>query len=124
MANLCHAVTLALTQGRSGGAYAITDQDEKTFRAFTSGLLATQSVRAPWLSVPRWMGRLSAAGMEALWRLLRLTGAPPLTRNVLALIGNELSFDDALARAELGYTARVTYAEGVRELAEINVSLA
>jgi hypothetical protein len=54
--------------------------------------------------------------MESAWKLLYLTGAPPLTRMVVELFGREVTVSDAKARRELGYRGAVSHAAGLAEM--------
>ncbi|GAA6618121.1 hypothetical protein [Scytonema sp. NUACC26] len=45
--------------------------------------------------------------------------APPITRKMVRLIGQELIFSDRKARSELGYTSIVTRDLGLEELAKL-----
>jgi hypothetical protein len=54
--------------------------------------------------------------------MLRLRGEPPLSRSVVALIGQECTVVDAKARRELGYRAHVSMPEGMAGLREESTS--
>lgn len=53
---------------------------------------------------------------EALWRVLPLRGEPPMTRFVAAELAKDHWFDLTAARRDLGYTPRISMAEGTAEL--------
>ena len=57
-----------------------------------------------------------AAGSEAVWRLLRLGGEPPLTRLAALLSAQECTIDISQARSELGYEPVRSRADGLAEL--------
>ena len=82
-------------------------------------LLATQEMTPGQLAVPRLVAWVSAAFLEALWRLLRLKGRPPITRALLSLIGMPIGLSDAKARTELGYAGRVSRSSGLAELRHV-----
>jgi nucleoside-diphosphate-sugar epimerase len=62
-------------------------------------------------------GRLGTA-CEALYRMLRLPGEPPMTRFLAAQLGRSHWFDITAARHDFGYQPQVTTAEGMRRLAD------
>jgi nucleoside-diphosphate-sugar epimerase len=115
--NCIHGLRLAAERGPSGVSYFVTDGAPVVFREFVSALLATAGVRAPDQSVPVPLARAAAAGGEAAWHLLRLKGAPPLTRFAFWVASQECTLDDSRARAVLGYAPVVTREEGLRRLA-------
>jgi nucleoside-diphosphate-sugar epimerase len=60
----------------------------------------------------------SAAGAacELAWRALPLRGEPPMTRFVAAELAKDHWFDITAARRDLGYSPRVSMAQGMTEL--------
>src|ERR1700752_5036271 len=70
--NFVHAVTLALTHGRGGEAYFITDDSTTTVREFLTALLKTQGLTPPSTSIPSWLARSLGRFLEGVWKLLRL----------------------------------------------------
>ena len=56
--------------------------------------------------------------METLWRVLPLSGEPPMTRFVAKELATDHWFSIAAARRDLGYNPRVTMAAGTVELIE------
>mgnify|MGYP002140057825 CR=1 FL=1 len=88
----------------------------ETFREFIGALLQTQGLTPPSRSVPRWLARAVAAGGERLWHTLPLPGRPPLTRNAVRLIGEEVTVCDDKARRELGYRGSVSVQAGLAEM--------
>lgn len=116
VANACHGALLAAERGRGGSVYFITDGAPVEFRGFLTDLLATRGLDPGRRSIPRPIARAVAAGSEALWKALRLSGLPPLTRTALRVVGDELTVSDALARRELGYSPLLNVEQGLREL--------
>jgi nucleoside-diphosphate-sugar epimerase len=55
---------------------------------------------------------------EVAYRMLRLSGEPPLTRFLAAQLGTSHWFDISAARRDLGYEPRVSTAEGMQRLGE------
>lgn len=108
----------AADRGEGGEVYFVTDGDPVEFRSFVTAMLATQDVDPPDRSVPWRLAWWGATAAETAWRHLPLPGTPPLTRMTVALIGQEVTVDDAKARRELDYDARVSREEGLAELRE------
>jgi nucleoside-diphosphate-sugar epimerase len=57
-----------------------------------------------------------ASALEATWRTVRSNSQPPLTRFELAFAAMPRRYDIGRIRRELGYTPRVTRAEGFARL--------
>lgn len=54
--------------------------------------------------------------MELAWRTFNLNNEPPLTRQMLRMIGYDLTLSDARARTELGYQPIISWEEGIRQM--------
>ena len=113
IANLVHAIDLALTRGRPGTIYFVTDGPPMPFRDFMSRYAATQGVELGDKSLPGWLVRSLAYVAEGLWKTFRVRTPPPLTRFSAAILSRECTLNDARARAELGYMPVVSVAEGL-----------
>ena len=111
--NVCHALLLAAERGRGGEAYFVSDGQDGTVKGVFSAFLATRGLAAPDASVPFPVAWAMAGLMGAAWRAFRLAGEPPLTRQLLQLIGHPLTLDIAKARGELGYAPVVSWADGL-----------
>ena len=94
----------------------MTDGEPVEFRDFVSRLLATQGVEAPDKEMPAGLARPFGAAAETAWRVLRLPGAPPLTRFAVWNSTLDVTIDDSKARRDLGYRPVVTTAEGLASL--------
>lgn len=117
VANLVHAVELALEKGRGGQSYFVTDGEVNTFRSFLPRMMAAHGVTLPDRSVPSGLVRPIATAIEGLWRAARIATAPPLTRHAVGLMCCDCVLEDAKARRELGYTEVVDVDRGLAELA-------
>jgi nucleoside-diphosphate-sugar epimerase len=51
--------------------------------------------------------------MEAAWRIFRIPGEPPITRQMLRMIGMPFTLNTSRARKELGYQPVVTWQSGI-----------
>lgn len=116
VANVCEGALCAAERGRAGAAYFLTDGEPVETRRFVSALLRSAGVVPPEATVPFWVARGGAWVAEATWRLLRRSGAPPVTRSAVQLFGREVTVDDGLARRELAYVGRVSVEAGLAEL--------
>lgn len=116
IANLTHAIELALTQGRAGQAYFVLDDGLTTMREIIAGLAASRGISLPDASVPAWLADFIGATSEGAWRLFGLKGEPPLTRFGAMIMSRECILRGDKARAELGYMPVISMAEGLRAL--------
>ncbi|MBO0145390.1 NAD-dependent epimerase/dehydratase family protein [Agrobacterium sp. Ap1] len=116
IANLCHAVELALSKGQGGEVYFISDGDPLPFRTMVSGLIETQGQPVPEKTVPRFVVRAVAAIGDLLGLISRGRIVPPLTLQTYATSAVEVSFDIGKARRELGYAPLISREEGLAEL--------
>ncbi|HEX8896399.1 MAG TPA: NAD-dependent epimerase/dehydratase family protein [Terriglobales bacterium] len=112
--NLVDALLLAVDRGH--GAYFVADAEEGTLRSVISDLLATRGVKAGDKSVSFGVAWMLAGGMGFFWRLFNLKGEPPLTRQMLRLIGKPFTLNISKARRELGYDPRVSWKQGIAEM--------
>lgn len=117
--NLAEAVRLALTRGRAGHAYYITDGTPMPARDLFTPLLATRGVDVSAArSVPLALAAPLGALLETGARLLRRPEPPMLTNWITTFMGRDRSYDISAARSELGYTPSVNLADGLAEMAD------
>ena len=116
IANLVHAIELALTKGRAGEAYFILDDGVRPMREMMSGMAASRGVALPDKSVPGWVADAIGATCETLWRTFPMKGEPPLTRFGAMIMSRDAILKDDKARAEMGYAPVVSVEEGLRTL--------
>jgi nucleoside-diphosphate-sugar epimerase len=114
--NVCHAAILAAEQGSGGRAYFVSDGQDRTLREVIGTLLETQGVDAGYRSAPLRVAWLMATGMETVWRAFDLRGEPPLTRQMLRLVGWDFTISDRRARDELGYAPVMNWEDGVAQM--------
>ncbi len=112
--NLIDAVLLAVDRGH--GAYFVADAEEGTLRSAISDLLATRGVKAGDKSVSFGVAWMLAGIMGFFWNLLNLKGEPPITRQMLRLIGKPFTLNIGKARRELGHAPRVSWKQGTAEM--------
>ena len=112
--NLVDAVLLAVDRGH--GAYFVSDAEEETLKSVISDLLATRGVKAGDKSVSFGTAWTLAGVMGFFWNLFNLKGEPPITRQMLRLIGKPFTVNISKARRELGYAPRVSWKQGIAEM--------
>jgi len=100
----------------AGQAFFITNDEPVVLWDWINDLLHALGERpvTKRISLPAAMAL--GALCETVWRLMLLRGEPPLTRFVAAELAKEHWFDLTAARRDLGYTPRVSMAEGTAEL--------
>lgn len=116
IANAVEGMLLALTKGRSGEVYFITDGKSSKFREFISALLTTQNIDAPTKQMPRWVV-VSAVRLGEI--ASRLTGGKlngPMSWQEYATLGDQVTLNIDKARTELGYEPIITIEQGLEEL--------
>lgn len=114
--NVVECVRLALTHGRSGQVYWVTDGRPMFAREFLGALLRARGVDAPDKSIPGSLARPVAAGVEAVWRLFGLKSVPPLSRFQLDFIALPRRYDLGKSQRELGYEPVRTFEQGLAEM--------
>ena len=114
--NVVEGLLLAAEKGAPGEAYFVTDGEPVVFRDFVTALLETQGVEPPDRSIPAWSAAPLARVAEAAWRLLPLSGTPPMTTFRSWLLTQECTIDISKAREQLGYAPVVTREQGLAEL--------
>jgi len=115
--NVVEALILGAEKGRGGQAYFVADTDAITLKEMLNGLLGTRGVPPIERKAPFGFAWRMAGLMEAIWRLFRLRGKPPITRQTLRMIGQDFTLDIAKARSDLGYRPIITRAEGLALMA-------
>ena len=116
--NLIDALLLAVDRG--SGVYFVADAEEGTLKSVFSDLLATRGVKPGDKSVSFGMAWMIAGVMGFFWNLFNLKGEPPITRQMLRLIGKPFTLNISKARRELGYAPRVSWKQGIAEMAARN----
>ena len=114
--NLVRGVELALSKGKGGEAYFITDEDVSSIKYFLSGLLDTQNVKPPTKSVPSYVLRPLARVVEGAWRLFGIKNEPPITRFAADMMSVNGTINIDKAKRELGYVPVINVEKGFREL--------
>jgi len=119
--NAAHAHLLAAERlehggGVAGKAYFISNGEPLPLWEMVDRILAAAGLPPVTRSVPA--GAALAAGVicEALWKCLRLSGEPPMTRFVAREMATAHWFDITAARRDLGYSPQISIDEGLKRL--------
>lgn len=116
IANLVHAIELALTHGTPGEAYFVLDDGDVTIREMIGGMAASRGLDLPDKSIPGWLADTLGGVSEGVWRTFGLKGEPPLTRHAAMVMSRDCTLTDAKARTEMGYAPVISRAEGLAAL--------
>ncbi len=114
--NVVEGIVLASTAPDARGTYFLTDGEPVRFREFVTDVAQAYGVEPPARSVPYAVARTMAGVVDRGWRTLRLPGEPAVSEGAIALVGHEMTVNDARARRELGYRPVVGLADGLAEL--------
>jgi nucleoside-diphosphate-sugar epimerase len=117
VANLVHALVLALEHGNGGQAYFVADEGETTLVEFLGALAKTRGVTLPPRSIPGVLARPLAAVIERTWRLFGIRRAPPMTHFTVSMMSRSITVVTEKAKRELGYRPVISVGEGLRALA-------
>ena len=114
--NAVEGIVLAATVEQAQGTYFLTDGPPVPFREFVTDVASAYGVEPPARSVPYAVARTMAGVVDRGWRTLHLPGEPAVSEGAIALVGHEMTVNDARARSELGYRPVVGIADGLAEL--------
>lgn len=100
--NLCFAISLSLSS-LATGPFFVTDGEEWSLRYFMSRRLALSGIRPPRMSVPSSAAWSLGGALDWAWRSFGVPGHPPLTKEMVRLMGYPFSLNISRARSLLGY---------------------
>lgn len=113
VANLVHALELALTRGAGGRAYFVADEGVRTIREFLTAYARTAGTELGSRTVGAGLARVLARVLEGAWRLFGVRRQPPLTRFAAEMMSASVTVDTGRARQELGYMPVITVDDGL-----------
>jgi nucleoside-diphosphate-sugar epimerase len=85
-------------------------------RSVASNLLSNQETSAPSRSFPFRVAWTLAPVVEGVWSVLHLKNDPPLTRQMVRMMGLPFTLNIDRARQELRYEPAFQFEQGIREL--------
>jgi len=100
----------------AGKAYFISNGEPIPLWDMVNGILDAAGVAPVTRSIPAGVAYAAGIVCELLWKSLRLSGEPPMTRFVAKELATSHWFDISAARRDLGYTPRVSIEEGLKLL--------
>ena len=106
------AASLPHAQGRCYNGY---DGSRITLRQYFTDLARIIGAPPPRV-MPGWFARILAMVIEPTWKILKIKTRPLLTRDSLRMISSDYRISTARVFNELGFTPRVSYAEGMRRV--------
>lgn len=101
----------------AGRALFIGSDHPLPIATMINGILSAAGLPPEHRSVPFGVAYAAGAACEAVWRLTRRTGRPPVTRHLARQQATSHWFDLTAARRDLGYRPTVTPEEGFERLA-------
>jgi 2-alkyl-3-oxoalkanoate reductase len=101
----------------AGHAYFISQGEPVNCWGWINELLAMAGLPPVQKSISLRAAWTLGAAFEALYRLLRLQGEPPMSRFLAAQLATSHYFNITRAREDFGYQPTVSMAEGMRRLA-------
>lgn len=102
----------------AGKAYFISQGEPVSCWGWIDSVLALAELPPVHKSISRTAASRVGAACEFVYRSLRLTGEPPMTRFLAAQLSTSHWFDISAARNDLGYQPRVSTAEGMQRLGD------
>ncbi|MBN1810838.1 MAG: hypothetical protein JXA14_03285, partial [Anaerolineae bacterium] len=97
----------------AGEVYVLTDGVKLTWRAYFERLTSALDVPPPRISVNPALAYAAASVLEFVYRLLRISRRPPITRYLVTHLSEDFHFSIDKARRELGYEPRVGIDEAI-----------
>ncbi|HET9632433.1 MAG TPA: NAD-dependent epimerase/dehydratase family protein [Terrabacter sp.] len=124
VSNAVDALVAALDRCESarGEAYVVSNGEPRPVGELIGDICRASGVAAPTRHVPFPVAALAGVAVDAIWAVrlalpgLRTPGDPPLTRFLAEQLATAHWFDQRRTRAALGWTPRVSLAEGLTEL--------
>lgn len=100
----------------AGHPYFITNGEPVLLWEWINGLLTALGERPVEKQVSLRTANAVGLACETVWRMLRLSGEPPMTRFVAAELAKDHWFDISAARRDLDYAPRISMEEGTADL--------
>jgi len=102
----------------AGKAYFLSQGEPVNCWHWIDEILALAGLPPVRKSVSQRIAWRLGAGLETVYRLLRLRGEPPMTRFLAAQLATSHWFDISAARRDFGYSPHISTAEGMQRLGD------
>ena len=102
----------------AGKVYFISQDEPVTHEALINSWLKADGFPPETRRLPLGLARFLGTALETIYSSLRIQREPPLTRFVVEELSTAHWFNIAAARRDLGYTPRVSMAEGLARLSQ------
>lgn len=109
---------LAVGAPIAGKAYFISQGEPVTHEALINSWLNADGFPPETRRISLGLARFLGATLESVWSLLRIPREPPLNRFMVEQLSTSHWFNIAAARRDLGYSPRVSMAEGLARLSQ------
>lgn len=116
--NVCHALIMASEKSESGTAYFVSDDRDYVFREFFQEILSKKGISLPKRSVPFYIAWLIAPLVETVWKIFDKKSEPPLSRQMVRMIGKPFTLNIDRSKKDFGYSPIVSFEKGVLEFME------
>lgn len=100
----------------AGKAYFISNGEPLPLWDMVNHILAAAGLPPETRSISPGLASTAGTLCELVWKVLRLSGEPPMTRFVASELSSAHWFDISAARRDLGYQPRISLDEGLRRL--------
>ncbi len=117
-AHLQAARLLSPSSPIAGQAYFLSAGDPRPVWEIIGRMLAAARLPPPTRSVPKGLAFAAANACEGVWRALRLSSEPPLTRFLVLQLTTAHWFDISAAKRDLDWSPRVSIEAGMERLAQ------
>jgi nucleoside-diphosphate-sugar epimerase len=97
-----------------GRAYNLSGAEPITQRQLLDAVAEAAGIKPLRRTVPEWLAMASATSFEAVYRALRRTNEPAVTRIAVVIAGRDYEVDCTRARTELGWEGSADYLDAVR----------
>jgi nucleoside-diphosphate-sugar epimerase len=101
-----------------GKAYFLSQGEPVNCWEFINQILVLAGLPAVQKKISLRSAYAAGSVLEMVWRLLRRTDEPRMTRFLAAQLGTSHYFDISAARRDFGYSPQISTAEGLRRLGE------
>ncbi|HEX5018399.1 MAG TPA: NAD-dependent epimerase/dehydratase family protein [Actinomycetes bacterium] len=117
--NAAEALVAAVDRSEhlNGQAFVVTNGEPHTVAELLARICRAAGVAEPARSVPRALASSAGTVVERAWSATHREGEPPMTRFLAEQLSTAHWFDQTLTQQALGWTPKVSLAEGFRRLA-------